>query len=58
MKAVKSDRLKDIIATPENREKFRHFIATRSATSGQFVTTKGRTNVTFVVEKPAEEKKK
>ena len=58
MKAVKSDRLKEIIGSPENRDKFRRFIATRSATTGQFVTAKGTTtNVTFVVEKSADEKK-
>lgn len=58
MKAVKSEKLKRIIALPENRDKFRRFIATRSATSGQFVTTEGtRTTVEFVVEKNAAENK-
>lgn len=52
MKAIKSKLLKEIIDLPENKDKFRRFLATRSATSGQFVTTKGtNTNVKFVVEK-------
>ena len=52
MKAIKSEKLDEITQSPENREKFRKFIATRSSASGQFVTTRGTsTIVEFVVGK-------
>jgi hypothetical protein len=52
MKAIKSEKLREITETPENREKFRKFIATRTSTTGQFVTTRGtNTTVEFVVGK-------
>lgn len=58
MKAVRSDRLKEIIDSPDNRDKFRKFIITRSAATGQFVNTKGAgTSVTFVVEKSSTTRK-
>ncbi|RQW83308.1 MAG: hypothetical protein EHM79_16465 [Geobacter sp.] len=51
MKAIKSERLKEIIDVPENRDKFRQFLAVRSSVTGQFVTSKGtRTTVEFVPE--------
>lgn len=52
MKALRSDKLKQIIDEPDNRNRFQQFIATRSAATGQFVTTKDtRTTLTFVIEK-------
>lgn len=52
MKAIKSEKLLGITDTPENREKFRKFIATRSSATGQFVTKNGtNTTVEFVVGK-------
>ncbi|WP_041245578.1 hypothetical protein [Geotalea uraniireducens] len=58
MKAVKSEKLMEITESPENREKFRKFIATRSSTSGQFVTKTGTsTTVEFVVGKSSAAKK-
>jgi hypothetical protein len=52
MKAIKSDRLKEIIDNPQDRDKFRRFIVTRSSSDGSFQTNKGTsTTVEFVVEK-------
>lgn len=51
MKAVRSDRLNQIIDEPENRNKLQQFLVTRSAKTGQFVNTRGTRTVTFVVEK-------
>ena len=55
MKAVKSEKLMEITEKPEDREKFRKFIATRILTTGQFVTKKGEnTTAVFVVGKSSE----
>lgn len=59
MKALRSDKLKQIIDAPDNRNKFQQFIATRSAATGQFINTKEgtRTSATFVVEKSSVKRK-
>ncbi len=52
MKAVKSEKLKEIINLPENKDKFRQFLVVRSSASGRFNTTSGTsTTVKFVDEK-------
>ena len=57
MKAVKSEKLAEIINDPENRNRFRKFMVTRCSSNGRFITSKGITTAEFIVGKPSHRQK-